>query len=84
MGCFVQVTASSVLGFWGEAARKTSMRLMERNLVHVLATDAHDGKIRKPILSQARDCVAKRFGQDFARALVEGNPEAIVTARPVA
>jgi protein-tyrosine phosphatase len=84
MGCLVQVTASSVLGFWGEAARKTSLRLIERNLVHVLATDAHDGKVRKPILSEARDYVAKRFGQDLARALVEGNPEAIVTARPVA
>jgi protein-tyrosine phosphatase len=81
MGCLVQVTASSLLGFWGEAARKSSLRLMERNLVHVLATDAHDGKVRKPILSEARDFVAKRFGQDLARALVEDNPGAIVTGR---
>jgi protein-tyrosine phosphatase len=56
--------------------------LLEHNLVHVLATDAHDGKVRKPILSEARDCVAKRFSPDFARALVQDNPEAIVTGRP--
>jgi protein-tyrosine phosphatase len=82
-GCLVQVTASSVTGFWGEDARKISLWLLEHNLVHVLATDAHDGKLRKPILSEARDCVAKRFSPDLARALVQDNPKAIVTGRPL-
>jgi protein-tyrosine phosphatase len=82
-GCLVQVTASSVIGLWGEAARKISLWLLEHNLVHVLATDAHDGKLRKPILSEARDCVAKRFSPNLARALVQDNPGAIVTGRPL-
>jgi protein-tyrosine phosphatase len=73
---------SSIRETW--CKKPETFRLLERNLVHVLATDAHDGKIRKPILSEARDCVAKHFGNDLARSIVEGNPEAIVTARPLA
>ena len=83
-GCLVQVTASAVTGYWGAIARRIAMWLLEQDAVHVLATDAHDDKNRPPILSQARDAVSKRFGTDFARALVLDNPAAIVAGQPLA
>ena len=46
--------------------------LLERDAVHVLATDAHDTKHRPPSLSAARDKVAKLCGQKVAQALVDG------------
>jgi len=82
-GCLVQVTASSVTGFWGEAARRIAMWLLENDAVYVLASDAHDDKYRKPILSEARDAVSRRFGADLARELVLDNPEAIVSGRTI-
>jgi len=82
-GCLVQVTASAVTGFWGATAKRVAMWLLERNVVHVLATDAHDDKNRPPILSEARDAVSKRFGDDLARALVLDNPAAIVSGQPL-
>jgi len=80
-GCLVQVTASAVTGLWGETARRISMWLLENDAVHVLASDAHDDRYRKPILSEARDAVSRRFGADLARELVLDNPEAIVNGR---
>src|SRR6266550_1219363 len=77
-GCAVQATASAFTGFWGEQARRCALWLLEREAVHVLATDAHDDRRRVPILSEARSVISKRFGLDVARALVDDNPGAIV------
>src|SRR5438477_5541651 len=82
-GCLVQVTASALTGFWGEAVRRIAMWLLENNAAHVLASDAHDDKHRRPILSEAREAVAKSFGANLARALVRDNPEAIVSGQPL-
>jgi tyrosine-protein phosphatase YwqE len=49
----------------------------------VLATDAHDTEKRVPVLSTARDAVAQICGEEVAEALVESNPAAIVTSRPL-
>ena len=83
-GCLVQVTASSVTGFWGSNAQRTAMWLLDRYVVHLLATDAHDDKHRTPVMSSARDAIARRFGADVARCLVLDNPAAIVTGNPLA
>jgi protein-tyrosine phosphatase len=82
-GCIVQVTASSVSGFWGRVAKKVARWLIERDAVHVLATDAHDTKHRPPLLSEARRIVADWTNQDVARALLDENPAAIVTGQPL-
>lgn len=80
-GCVIQVTASSVTGFWGRVARKAAHWLIEHDAVHVIATDAHDTKHRPPLLSEARDVVADWADQDVAKALFEENPQAIVTGQ---
>ena len=82
-GCLVQVTASAVTGFWGPNATRMAMWSLDQNVVHVLATDAHDDVNRPPILSKARDLISKRFGPEVARALVLDNPAAIVSGRPL-
>ena len=80
-GCLVQLTASALAGTWGASSRRSANWLLEHDAVHVLASDAHDHKYRKPVLSFARDLVAKRFGSEIAQALVEHNPRAIVAGQ---
>ena len=82
-GCVIQVTGNSLTGFWGERVRRAAHWLLERNAVHVLATDAHDTEKRVPVLSAARDAAADICGADVAQALVEGNPRAIVGNLPL-
>jgi protein-tyrosine phosphatase len=82
-GCAVQVTASSLTGGWGTKAARVAEWLLERDAVHVLATDAHDIKHRPPALSAAREKVGKLCGLDVAKALVDDNPRAVVSDKPL-
>ncbi len=82
-GCVVQVTASAVTGGWGQKVVRAVEWLLERDAVHVMATDAHDTKHRPPSLSAAREKVAKLCGDEVARALVDDNPRAVINDRPL-
>lgn len=82
-GCVVQITGSALTGFWGERTRRAAVWLLERQAVHVLATDAHDLEKRIPILSTSREAAAEICGEDVAEALVEGNPRAIISNQPL-
>lgn len=79
--CLVQVTASAITGYWGDVSQRIAMWLIQQDAVHVLASDAHDDKYRKPILSEAVHFVSIRFGAEVARALVQDNPLAIVNGQ---
>ena len=82
-GCTVQVTANSLTGAWGDRARQAAQSLLRKRAVHFLATDAHDTARRPPILSEAHKAVAKEYGEEWALALVEGNPGAVVRNEPL-
>jgi protein-tyrosine phosphatase len=82
-GCLIQVTASSLTGFWGERPEIFARWLLERSAVHVLASDAHDTKHRVPNLSAARAVAERIVGAEYAEALIEGNPGAIVKGMPI-
>jgi len=82
-GCVIQMTGSALTGFWGERTRRAALWLLERQAVHVLATDAHDTEKRIPILSTARDAAAEICGEEVAEALVESNPRAIISNQPL-
>jgi protein-tyrosine phosphatase len=77
-GCLIQVTASALTGLWGERPEALARWLLDRSAVHILASDAHDTKRRVPNLSAARTVAEKLVGAEYAEALVEGNPGAIV------
>lgn len=83
MRCVVQVTASSVTGFWGERAWRATQFLLKHKAVHILATDAHDTKNRVPILSHGREAVEDICGEVVARSLVDDNPRALVNGSPL-
>jgi protein-tyrosine phosphatase len=80
-GVAVQVTASALTGAWGETVRRSAVWLLERDAVHILASDAHDTERRVPGLSAGRSAVAQICGQDVAQALVDGNPRAVVNGQ---
>jgi protein-tyrosine phosphatase len=81
LGCVLQVTAGTLTGDWGEQAWRVAKWLLERDAVHVLASDAHDTRHRPPVLSPAREEAAEICGADVAAALVENNPRAIISGQ---
>ena len=82
-GVFIQVTAMSVTGEFGPAAKTCADTLLRHDCVHFLATDAHRTVRRPPILSRGRDAAAAIIGKDRASALVEANPRAVINGEPL-
>jgi protein-tyrosine phosphatase len=82
-GCLVQITANALTGFWGPKSKKAAEKLIERRVAHIVATDAHDIRLRPPILSEARTRVAELASEAVAEALVTTNPGAVVAGRSV-
>jgi len=78
-GALVQVTAQSILGEFGNNARDFSETLLNRGLVHFIASDAHDTQRRPPRLDLAHAWLKKRRGEALADALCIDNPRATLT-----
>lgn len=78
LGCLVQVTALSVLGGFGKSALAASMDLLDRGMVHVIASDAHDPVHRNPRLDIAYDAITAKYGAYVADLLCVGNPGRII------
>lgn len=74
-GALAQVTTGSLTGDFGDTARRTAHAMLERGLVHVLASDAHDRTGRPPTL-RATGLDAEQVAWMAAAA-----PEAIVAGR---
>jgi protein-tyrosine phosphatase len=78
-GARIQVTAQSLLGGFGRRAAEFSKTLLDRKLVHFLASDAHDCERRPPRLDLAHAWMKEHHGEARADALCITNPKATLT-----
>jgi protein-tyrosine phosphatase len=81
-GALTQVTASSVTGHFGKTIKKFTHQLLEANLTHFIASDAHNTTSRGFKMDEAYSTVEKVFGIDFVYMLRE-NTELILTSKSV-
>ncbi|MGZ5165376.1 MAG: tyrosine-protein phosphatase [Burkholderiales bacterium] len=81
MGCLMQVTAGSVAGRFGPAARQRANDLLEHGFVHVLASDAHNLDARRPELETGRVAAERIIGVEASWALVRDTPHALTRSR---
>jgi protein-tyrosine phosphatase len=77
-GTLIQVTAASLDGRLGAAARETGLRLVASGLAHFIASDAHTPSIRAAGMLSAVDAVRD---DALAAWLVRDAPRALVEAR---
>ncbi len=80
-GVLTQVTAASYIGKFGKEIEKVSHRLIDHNLAHFIASDAHNNTNRLFHMKEAIEKLEKDFGQDkvqqfdqTTRNLVNGDP----------
>lgn len=78
-GARVQLTAQSLTGGFGRNARDFSRELLDRRLVHVVASDAHDCERRPPVMDTARTWLRITYGEAVAAALCVTNPGAALS-----
>ena len=82
-GVRIQVTAMSITGEFGNAARRCVETLLNHNCVHFIATDTHRPDRRPPVLSAGRATAAAIIGEEAARSLVEDNPLAAIRGETI-
>ncbi|MCU1335364.1 MAG: hypothetical protein JWO19_945 [Bryobacterales bacterium] len=75
-GARVQLTAQSLTGGFGRRAQDFSRELLDRGVVHVVASDGHDCERRPPVMDQARAWLRNQYGDALAEALCVTNPGA--------
>lgn len=81
IGAKTQITAGSLLGDFGSEAKHASEQFLRRNLVHFVATDAHNMTKRPPQLRAAMMALRAIAGAAVAESLTVRNPLAVVENR---
>jgi protein-tyrosine phosphatase len=82
-GCYVQVTAGSLLGRFGRSAAQWVEQWLAEDRIHFFASDAHNLSGRPLRLRQAYEKVASLRGESVAQALFQDNPAAAFEGRPL-
>jgi protein-tyrosine phosphatase len=78
MGCFLQITAGSLLGDFGRAPQRRALQLLESDVFKVLASDAHNLTGRRPALRDGMEAAARVIGRQAAHDLVNRNRRMIL------
>ena len=79
-GCLLQITAGSLIGQFGIAAKNIAIKLLSQNLVNFMASDAHNVSYRPPNLAAGVAEAAGIIGADAALKLVTEAPERLLSS----
>ena len=82
-GCYVQITAGSLLGRFGERTMRIVEKWLAEDRIHFFASDAHNLSGRPLRLKEAYEKVVELRGEEVAQALFHDNPLAAVEGRPL-
>nr|WP_289037966.1 CpsB/CapC family capsule biosynthesis tyrosine phosphatase [uncultured Allobacillus sp.] len=72
-GVLTQVTAASIAGKFGKKIKEFSMQLIESNLTHFVASDAHNTRTRGFCMKEAYAEIEKEFGYGVSEMLKENS-----------
>lgn len=82
-GTIFQCNKGSILGRFGKQAQLTAEWMLHRNMVHLIASDAHGPYSRTPDMNMVRHVLDDNYGENVTRLLLEDNPNRILRNQPV-
>lgn len=80
-GCLVQLDAASILGVYGILAKRFVKNLIKMNLVHFVASDAHNARDYINWYLPAYDKVKRWSGKEYADMLFYKNQEMLLNIK---
>jgi protein-tyrosine phosphatase len=84
LGCLFQVNSTSITGGFGNNVMSCAHTLLEKRMVHVIASDAHSRHNRPPELTRAvQIAVSIMDNPDEVMALVSEKPRKILAGDPI-
>ncbi len=81
-GALTQVTASSLCGYFGKKIKTFSHQLIEANLTHFIASDAHNTHNRSFKMAEAFRLIDSKYGADMVYLFTE-NAELLIQGQSV-
>ena len=78
MGAYIQINAESILGKSGFGVKQFCKKLMKLDLLHLVGSDAHDLKHRRPVMGKCAAYIGKVMGEDYAKRIFIENPQNIM------
>ena len=73
MGILIQVNAGSVTGFFGKQSKAVAEKLLKKELVDFIGTDAHSDGGRAPKIKECAEILCKKCKADYVEDLLYGN-----------
>lgn len=83
LGCLTQMNKGSVFGKFGSTVQEACIPLLNYELIHCIASDAHSPIQRTPWLRDIYQFLKDNFDEEYASRLLESNPYRIVTGQSV-
>ena len=83
LGALIQLNADSVMGKRGFGVKRFCHKLLQRQQVHFIGSDAHDGKKRPPLLRECFLRVHKKYGEEYAARVFSENAQAVIENRTI-
>lgn len=81
LGAIIQINAGSLLGQRGKQIQRFAKELLKNRMVHVIASDGHNGTTRRPLLTDAYRAAADVVSdvdvgqlQENAKSILMGKP----------
>ncbi|MCM3166372.1 tyrosine-protein phosphatase [Peribacillus frigoritolerans] len=88
-GALTQITSGSIIGNFGKSIQSFSKKIIEHNLAHFIATDAHNIGSRGFTLQQAYETITKTYGiqrtfyfKENAEQLIKGQSPTVEKPLP--
>ena len=83
MGCATQMNKGSILGRFGKSVQNVCAPLLNFELIHCVASDAHGFNRRTPWMREAYEVIARNFDKEYAESLFRRNPERILSGKTI-
>ena len=82
-GNLTQITAGALTGKFGQVVQRCSREIVQAGLGHLLASDAHESKRRRPRLSGAYKVLEELVGSEEAQQMAHGRAALMVQGKYV-
>lgn len=83
MGVLGQMDTGSITGQFGKKVQQAARVMLENGLIHFIASDCHNTRNRLPGMSAAVAATAEIVGEEYAQAIADENPAAVVEGKSI-
>ena len=82
-GAIYQVTWAALLGYLGSTAKRTAQMMLDTNLAHLFATDAHHSGTRLLAGEKVAAMLDQKQQQELSTLMLKSRPELLIDNQPL-